>query len=83
MTNHTDDSDALMERVLGVLKLRMDPSWIQMKRLTLAGKSRLDVLDWIACSLDGNNKAAVADDLKLDVRDLQSLQRVFQKTRFV
>jgi hypothetical protein len=74
--------DALAERTLRALAPHMGPSWIEMKRRSLAGKDRLDVLDWIACCLDGTNKAIVADEFGLDVADLQSLQRVMQKTRW-
>ena len=82
MTNSTTYPDALLERALRALSDHMDPSWIEMKRHSLVGKERLDVLDWIACSLDGSNKAVVAHDLGLNVEDLQALQRVLQKTRW-
>lgn len=84
MANQTEYLDSLAEKVLRALKKEgMDDYWCETKADALLGKSRLDVLDWIACSLDGDNKNVVADMLKIDVQHIQSLQLVLQKTRWV
>ncbi|PIZ22822.1 MAG: hypothetical protein COY49_06510 [Comamonadaceae bacterium CG_4_10_14_0_8_um_filter_57_29] len=74
----------MAEKVLRALQQQgMDASWCERKADAMLGQSRLEVLEWIACSLDGGNKNVVADMLKIDVQDIQSLQRVLQKTRWV
>ena len=45
----------------------------------MRGNSRLETLDWIACSLDDFNQAVVAADFGIDIPDLKGLQRVMQK----
>lgn len=84
MTQQTEYLDSLAEKVLRALKQEgMDECWCETKGDALRGKSRLDVLDWIACSLDGDNKNVVADMLNINVQHIQSLQLVLQKTRWV
>ena len=84
MKTQTKYLDSLAEKVLRALQQQgMDESWCERKADAMRGQSRLEVLDWIACSLDGDNKNVVADMLKIDVQDIQSLQRVLQKIRWV
>lgn len=54
-------------------------SWGEMKKHELSDSDRMEVLTWICCSLDAENRRIAADLKGLDPDDLLATRRVLQK----
>lgn len=74
--------DGIFSQCMGaIVKARPElMGWVDEKSIEFENATRLDVLRWIAFSLDARNKQIVAQELGVSLADLEGLKRVLQVT---